>query len=65
MIRWHHIKVSITSGMVNTATDVLCKAVDLLQKLGRRLGSGLIDHSQKMTVGARAMAEKKVVGQRS
>ncbi len=29
------------------------------------LGSGLVDHSQKMTVAARAMAEKKTVGQRS
>ena len=31
----------------------------------KRLGSGLVDHSQKMTVAARAMAEKKAVGQRS
>ena len=30
-----------------------------------RLGSGLVDHSQKMTVAARATAEKKAVGQRS
>ncbi|MHA6766757.1 hypothetical protein [Sphingobium ummariense] len=29
------------------------------------LGSGLVDHSQKSTVAARAMAEKKTVGQRS
>jgi len=29
------------------------------------LGSGLIDQSQKMTVAARAMAEKKTVGHRS
>ena len=29
------------------------------------LGSGLVDYSQKMTVAARAMAEKKAVGQRS
>jgi hypothetical protein len=29
------------------------------------LGSGLIGHSQKMMVAASAMAEKKVVGQRS
>jgi hypothetical protein len=29
------------------------------------LGSGLIDQSQKMTVAARAMAEKKAVGHRS
>lgn len=31
----------------------------------RRLGSGLVDHSQKMTVAARATAEKKTVGHRS
>lgn len=30
-----------------------------------QLGSGLVDHSQKMTVAARATAEKKAVGQRS
>ena len=29
------------------------------------LGSGLVDYSQKMTVAARAMVEKKTVGQRS
>jgi len=29
------------------------------------LGSGLVDYSQKMTVAARATAEKKAVGQRS
>jgi len=31
----------------------------------KRLGSGLIGHSQKMTVAASATAEKKTVGQRS
>lgn len=31
----------------------------------RVLGSGLTDQSQKMTVAARAMAEKKAVGHRS
>jgi len=31
----------------------------------RWLGSGLIGHSQKMTVAASATAEKKTVGQRS
>jgi len=34
-------------------------------ELFRLLGSGLVDYSQKMTVAARAMAEKKAVGQRS
>ncbi|WP_407036221.1 relaxase/mobilization nuclease domain-containing protein [Facivitalis istanbulensis] len=32
---------------------------------GRDLGSGLVDHSQKMTVAASAMAEKNAVGHRS
>ncbi len=32
---------------------------------GGNLGSGLIDHSQKMMVAARQMAEKKVWAQRS
>ena len=32
---------------------------------GLPLGSGLVDHSQKMTVAARATAAKKAVGQRS
>ncbi|QDJ12216.1 Tetracycline resistance protein (plasmid) [Roseomonas mucosa] len=36
-----------------------------LAALAVLLGSGLVDHSQKMTVAARAMAEKKVVGQGS
>jgi hypothetical protein len=31
----------------------------------RLLGSGLIDHSQKMTVAAMAMADMKVCAQRS
>ena len=32
---------------------------------GDALGSGLVDHSQKMTVAARVTAAKKAVGQRS
>lgn len=32
---------------------------------GASTPSGLIDHSQKMTVAASAMAEKKAVGHRS
>ena len=34
-------------------------------RLARQLGSGLTDRSQKMTVAARAMAEKKTTGHRS
>ena len=37
----------------------------IMQNCGRSLGSGLIGHSQKMTVAASATAEKKTVGQRS
>ncbi len=36
-----------------------------LADLAKHLGSGLVDQSQKMTVAARATAEKKAVGQRS
>jgi hypothetical protein len=35
------------------------------QILNHPLGSGLVDQSQKMTVAAGAMAEKKAVGHRS
>ena len=43
-------------------TDVTRRA-DLIALVA--LGSGLVDHSQKMTVAARATAEKKTVGHRS
>jgi hypothetical protein len=36
-----------------------------LARVVEKLGSGLIGHSQKMTVAASATAEKKTVGQRS
>ena len=35
------------------------------RKASHYLGSGLVDQSQKMTVAARAMAERKTVGHRS
>jgi len=35
------------------------------RQAGHPRGSGLIGHSQKMTVAASAMAEKKTIGQRS
>jgi hypothetical protein len=44
--------------------DLLGLPVIHLQKWCH-LGSGLIGHSQKMTVAASAMAEKKAVGQQS
>jgi hypothetical protein len=44
--------------MLNFAVDDLDAFVD-------RLGSGLVDQSQNMTVAASAMAEKKTVGHRS
>ncbi len=37
----------------------------IIYNLAQSLGSGLIDQSQKMTVAARAIAEKKTVGHRS
>ena len=40
-------------------------AVKTPAKARSGLGSGLVDHSQKMTVAARATAEKKAMGQRS
>jgi hypothetical protein len=62
-------------GSVFTPSDFLAvatrsavdQALSRLVKGGqlRRLGSGLVDQSQKMTVAASAMAEKKTVGQRS
>ena len=42
-----------------------CNAVAKLRFCVVSLGSGLTDHSQKMTVAASAMAEKKAVGHRS
>jgi hypothetical protein len=46
-------------------TIVLVREAVLKETGWPSLGSGLVDHSQKMTVAARAMAEKKAVGQRS
>ncbi len=53
--------------------ELLSRRCTILEGVARRraparakvLGSGLIDHSQKMTVAASAMAEKNVVGHRS
>lgn len=39
--------------------------VAIVHELRFAVGSGLIGHSQKMTVAAGAMAERKTVGQRS
>ena len=38
-------------------------AIGERRRLPRMLGSGLVDQSQKMTVAARAIADKKTVGQ--
>jgi hypothetical protein len=40
-------------------------ADEFLRAAFNQLGSGLVDHSQKMTVAARVTAERKAVGQRS
>ncbi len=47
------------------AADLGRKADALNAMRGALLGSGLIDQSQKMTVAARATAEKKAFGHRS
>lgn len=53
-------------GETTAAIVVIGHATGLsIDELGRVLGSGLIGHSQKMTVAASATAEKKTVGQRS
>ena len=49
--------------MVRTMDSMMCSQ-HFVGDVGV-LGSGLVDYSQKMTVAARAMAEKKAVGQRS
>ena len=48
--------ITSVSGLSKSGKTVLIKKV---------LGSGLVDHSQKMTVAASATAEKKTVGHRS
>lgn len=50
--------------------DILLDAIQARCNAGSasssaKLGSGLVDHSQKNTVAARARAEKKTVEQRS
>lgn len=44
---------------------IVAAVLAVVPHLAELLGSGLVDHSQKMTVAARAIAEKKAVGQRS
>lgn len=48
-----------------TLTDATMKGCIRLSLYTLTLGSGLTDQSQKMTVAARAMAEKKALGHRS
>ncbi len=50
---------------LQTMSDIRVDFLRSASLCGSSLGSGLVDHSQKMTVAARAMAEKKAVGQRS
>ena len=47
------------------ATEFFKKISAARQAGSAKLGSGLVDQSQKMTVAARAMAERKTVGHRS
>ena len=57
--RWFEDRVALALGLLMTASAAGGFFSMLI------LGSGLIDHSQKMTVAASAMAEKKTVGHRS
>ena len=50
---------------VSAQLDVADPIYVALDHVGAHLGSGLIDQSQKMTVAARATAEKKAFGHRS
>ena len=57
--------VSIVT-LIGTVPGALFLGTPVCYALHRQLlGSGLVDHSQKMMVAARATAEKKAVGQRS
>jgi hypothetical protein len=47
------------------AGDAIRRIKSAIECGDRVLGSGLVDHSQKMMVAARAMAERKTVGHRS
>jgi NAD(P)-dependent dehydrogenase (short-subunit alcohol dehydrogenase family) len=58
--RWGRVDI-----LVNNAGILRDKSFAKMSIADFRLGSGLVDHSQKMTVAARATAEKKAVGQRS
>lgn len=50
------------SAFINAVGAMLCKSQ---HKVERYRGLGLVDHSQKMMMAARAMAEKKAFGHRS
>ena len=62
VIAWFPLAASWFYAVGFTYYDTLMERVGLNAST---LGSGLVDYSQKMTVAARAMAEKKTVGQRS
>ncbi len=61
----HHALVGAVDQLRRRDGVVVNPISATLEMLKRELGSGLVDHSQKMTVAARAMAEKKAVGHRS
>ena len=71
MRREHPMRlVMFGSALVAAVTLAACNKTDDVSASphrggGRFLGSGLVDRSQKMTVAARAMAERKTVGHRS
>lgn len=58
-------QVSILAMFQIGGRGIMTAATLLGLAAGRKLGSGLIDQSQKMMVAARATAEKKAFGHRS
>ncbi len=59
------LTVELLSAFVSNNTIESGDLAGLIQTTHAALGSGLVDQSQKMTVAARAIAEKKAIGQRS
>ena len=59
------VKKEHCKGMEGLVAEAVKHTTEEAPKKGPVLGSGLVDQSQKMTVAARAMAERKTVGHRS
>ena len=57
--------IGLIISIIQAATSISEQTLSFVPKLLGLLGSGLVDQSQKMTVAARATAEKKAFGHRS